>query len=271
MFKSFKRKAGVLGLAATSVLPNASKVNFMGERAVRTAVAVEQAVASEAAAATEAGVAGSRAAASVAVAGGGTVAVGGFAAERECGVGATKLVSSGEKVAASEEIGALAGRTAATDGTLAAEETAALRAGRLPMRFPLAVPFETGPRAVASEALAQSGFHISGAAASEATVADLSHIILRQESVSLATEVIEASGADLQSNRAVAVAFERAFGNHTALKCSLDRTTGLVRVAYTGANGVLTAEFNAYTMAKAAAAAGVAVPMLNSGAQHTAG
>jgi hypothetical protein len=270
MLRSLRRKVGAAGLAVSSLLPSARNVSFLGARAQRAAVAVEETIVQETAAlgaaapaaASATGSAGTRAVAAT-----GAVAAGGIAAERGCGWVA-KLASRGERLA--ESGAAEFGESAATPQGFRMAENEAANVFRqtegkvLLPRFPGAMVAPLAEDGTAARALREGGFHIVGSTSEARLLIDPEAAILKHESIRLTAEVINTmTTTSLQSDAAVAKAFEAAFKKHTMMNFELNRATGLVRMSYANATGVtLTAEFNAYSVARAAAAAGALAPAL---------
>lgn len=266
MFRSLKHRFVVVACAATSLLPNFSRVSFLGARAVPSIVteaAQEETVATETAEAVGTGTAGVATRTAVGI-GAAAVAGGGVAVERDIG-GISSLLRDLKF-----------GGTAAADGQSAHAATDAeeivQNAWREPkkaeFRDPLdsTVPEERLPvpqqklaiipapdavRTVTGEAVAKAGFHVYSSSESLAVNA-YSDVVLRQASDDVAAAVVQqlaavTSPSNTAMDQAFQVVFESIKPRYPQLHWNLDPPTGMLRVWIKTSGDIVTAEFNAYT------------------------
>jgi len=108
---------------------------------------------------------------------------------------------------------------------------------------------------VAKSAVESSGLRITGAISSRPETL-ITERILHEESIRMTESLIMRLGpADLQSQQAVARAFDAAVEPANMFHAALDRRTGLVRMHMARNGVVVAAEFNLYSAAEAAGTA----------------
>jgi hypothetical protein len=273
MAGSFRRRIAAVGLSIASLFPNVNRVSFMGARSVTKAVVASvEAVGTRAEPVIEkvAQVAstngGKAAAAGTLVTAGGAAAV----AEKGCVFGA-KSVKSAIEVAEHTrpsvvvEAGEGLGKAAAKGGSEIVED---IPKPKFPGGSPEPVPIEPRPgpgilvplvepppAAVATRAVSEAGVRItSNTAASSVELAD-AKVLLDEQAIRMTENLLlRLPRAELQSHEAVAAAFKTGIVSSGKYRATFDAATGLVRMHLAKNGVVISAEFNAYSAAQAAAA-----------------
>lgn len=278
MFGPIRRRLATVGLALTSLLPNAGKVSFMGARDLPRSMvaAVEETAAAAEPVVEKAAQAVGKGGGAVVVGVSGTVA-GGAAATKGCASAAraveeTRVIPS---VANDARIAATRAAESASGIGKDADEFSNLKlprselppsepgevppspAERLPLanRAPvLAVPPESPLHSIARSAVDAAGLKITGAAGSVSDTV-LARQLLEENSIQMTqTVLIRLQRAELLSHEQVARAFNEGFRGYPAFHATLEPSTGLIRLHLLRNGVAITAEFNAYTAAETAAA-----------------